>query len=236
MATDRSPLLPGRLGSPNMELQDDPRADPRMIAALVPLGLGASAPLPVDGELAARRDPRVHRHGRDGVRRLVRRARDECGPGRRGHVSRRGDPRHRRQRHHVVRPPSRPTPTVRCRVLSTSTAAAWSFLEAAGAGYARWRDQLAATGLVVVGVEFRNGGGQARSASVSRRSQRLRVGTALGGAEQGASRHLEGRRVGRVGRREPHARDRAQGEARGLQPSRSTACTRSARTSRTRTP
>ena len=48
MAADRSPLLPGRLGSPNMELQDDPRADPRMIAALVPLGLGASAPLPVD--------------------------------------------------------------------------------------------------------------------------------------------------------------------------------------------
>lgn len=33
-------------------------------------------------------------------------------------------------------------------------------LEAAGAGYARWRDDLAATGLVVVGVEFRNGGGK----------------------------------------------------------------------------
>ena len=33
-------------------------------------------------------------------------------------------------------------------------------LEAAGAGYARWRDELAATGMVVVGVEFRNGGGK----------------------------------------------------------------------------
>jgi acetyl esterase/lipase len=33
-------------------------------------------------------------------------------------------------------------------------------LEAAGPGYARWRDELAATGLVVVGVEFRNGGGK----------------------------------------------------------------------------
>lgn len=33
-------------------------------------------------------------------------------------------------------------------------------LEAAGPGFARWRDELAATGLVVVGVEFRNGGGK----------------------------------------------------------------------------
>ncbi len=33
-------------------------------------------------------------------------------------------------------------------------------LEAAGPAYSRWRDQLAATGLVVVGVEFRNGGGK----------------------------------------------------------------------------
>jgi acetyl esterase/lipase len=33
-------------------------------------------------------------------------------------------------------------------------------LEAAGAGYHRWRDDLAAAGLVVVGVEFRNGGGK----------------------------------------------------------------------------
>ena len=35
-----------------------------------------------------------------------------------------------------------------------------AFLEAAGAGYAHWRDQLAASGLVVVGVEFRNGAGK----------------------------------------------------------------------------
>lgn len=32
-------------------------------------------------------------------------------------------------------------------------------LQAADVGYVRWRDELAATGLVVVGVEFRNGGG-----------------------------------------------------------------------------
>ena len=33
-------------------------------------------------------------------------------------------------------------------------------LEAAGPTYGRWRDELAAAGLVVVGVEFRNGGGK----------------------------------------------------------------------------
>ena len=33
-------------------------------------------------------------------------------------------------------------------------------LEAAGSSYMRWRDELAASGLVVVGVEFRNGGGK----------------------------------------------------------------------------
>jgi acetyl esterase len=33
-------------------------------------------------------------------------------------------------------------------------------LEAAGAAYARWRNELAAVGLVVIGVEFRNGGGK----------------------------------------------------------------------------
>ena len=32
-------------------------------------------------------------------------------------------------------------------------------LQAAGANYVRWRDELAATGMVVVGVEFRNGAG-----------------------------------------------------------------------------
>lgn len=33
-------------------------------------------------------------------------------------------------------------------------------LKASGASYVRWRDELASTGAVVVGVEFRNGGGE----------------------------------------------------------------------------
>ena len=39
MAATGSPVLPGRLGSAAMTLRDDPRADPRMIAAMEPFGL-----------------------------------------------------------------------------------------------------------------------------------------------------------------------------------------------------
>jgi len=43
------PMLPGRLGTPDMQLRDDPRADPRMIAAMAALGLDvAGPPAPID--------------------------------------------------------------------------------------------------------------------------------------------------------------------------------------------
>ena len=43
------PTLPGRLGSPNLQLKDDPRADPRMLQAMAPLRLDvAPEPAPVD--------------------------------------------------------------------------------------------------------------------------------------------------------------------------------------------
>ena len=32
-------------------------------------------------------------------------------------------------------------------------------LQASNVGYQRWRDELASTGLLVIGVEFRNGAG-----------------------------------------------------------------------------
>ena len=48
MTTNSPPLLPGRLGAPDLLLKDDPRADPRMIAAMAVFGLdGAQEPAPV---------------------------------------------------------------------------------------------------------------------------------------------------------------------------------------------
>ena len=46
MTVDGSPTLPGRLGSPDMVLRDDPRADPRMVAVLDPIGLGVPMETP----------------------------------------------------------------------------------------------------------------------------------------------------------------------------------------------
>jgi acetyl esterase/lipase len=41
--------LPGRLGDPTLSLGSDPRTDPRLVAAFTPLGFGGAAPtLPVD--------------------------------------------------------------------------------------------------------------------------------------------------------------------------------------------
>jgi len=38
--------LPGRLGDPSRALKDDPRADPRLVAALAPFGLDGDQPAP----------------------------------------------------------------------------------------------------------------------------------------------------------------------------------------------
>ena len=38
------PLLPGRLGDPGRSLKTDPRADPRLVAALAEFGLDEAAP------------------------------------------------------------------------------------------------------------------------------------------------------------------------------------------------
>jgi acetyl esterase len=155
-----SPILPGRLGSPSMALRDDRRADPRMIAAMAPLGLdGPPAESPVDGSspmdalleflttaeegfdtmftILAAGLPEV-----EGVTRSV-----EVITGIDGNDITL-----------FIHRPSDAT-GVRPGVLHLH-GGGMVMLEAAGAAYVRWRDSLAATGLVVVGVEFRNGGGK----------------------------------------------------------------------------
>ena len=81
-------------------------------------------------------------------------------------------------------------------------------LEAAGAAYDRWRDELAATGLVVVGVEFRNGGGKHGPHPFPAGLERLRVRAAWVIDHKARLGIGEDRRVGRVRRRQPDARPR----------------------------
>jgi acetyl esterase len=160
MAAMGPPVLPGRLGSPGMSLRLDPRADPRMIAAMEPFGLGElPAPAPVDaaspleallefvgaaeegfeglfGSLAGGMAPV------EGVERSVEVIRGLDG----NDVTL-----------YVHRPADRPD---RLPGVLHLHGGGMVMLEAAGAAYSGWRDELAASGLVVVGVEFRNGGGK----------------------------------------------------------------------------
>ncbi len=153
-------MLPGRLGSPAMTLRDDPRADPRMIAAMETFGLAdppAAAGVDASSSLeelleyvtAAEEGfealfgavvaglPEI-----DGVERSVEVIRGLDGNDVTLYV-------HRPAGDVVPRPG----------VLHLH-GGGMVLLEAAGAAYVRWRDELAASGMVVIGVEFRNGGGK----------------------------------------------------------------------------
>lgn len=160
MTATNSPVLPGRLGNPDMTLKDDPRADPRMLAAMAPIGLDvAQEPLPFD-----------HTAPLDALYEYCNMS--EAGFGELGGILVGGLP-----------PVAGVTSTVEV-IRGTDNNDITLFihrptnaegplpgilhlhgggmviLEAASAGYVRWRDELAATGMVVVGVEFRNGGGK----------------------------------------------------------------------------
>ena len=159
MTAENSPILPGRLGEPGMMLKDDPRADPRMIAAMAPIGLAehpAAAPVTTESPLeelleycgmaeagfemlfaAINVDSPVA-----GVTSSVEMIRGIDG-------------------NDVTLFIHRPTDvTGPLPALLHLHGGGMVLLEAAGPGYRAWRDDLAAAGMVVVGVEFRNGGGK----------------------------------------------------------------------------
>jgi acetyl esterase len=151
--------LPGRLGTPGMVLRDDPRADPRLVAALAPFGLdGAPEPAPVGAgspidailefssaaeegfeglfaALAAGAPPV------EGVTSTTRTITGVDGNDITLYIHRPGHD-------------TGPLPGV-----LHIHGGAMVILSAAGPIYTRWRESLAATGMVVVGVEFRNGAG-----------------------------------------------------------------------------
>ncbi len=160
MTVDGSPVLPGRLGSPDMALRDDPRADPRMIAAMEPFGL-ANPPedAPVDSASPIEALQEYVTAAEEGFEALFD-ALVSGLPGIEG-VTRNVEVIQGADGNDVTLYIHRPEgdggslPGV-----LHLHGGGMVLLEAAGAAYARWRDELAASGLVVVGVEFRNGGGK----------------------------------------------------------------------------
>ena len=160
MTTQVSPILPGRLGSPDMALKDDPRADPRMIAAMAPVGLSEIPPTsPVDASSTLEALLEHVSEAEAGFGGLF----DYLGtdmPVVEGVTS----------SVEVIRGMDGNDITLFIHRPANTTGplpgivhlhgGGMVLLEAAGPGYVHWRNELAATGLVVVGVEFRNGGGK----------------------------------------------------------------------------
>ena len=159
MTVDTLPILPGRLGSPEMAMKDDPRADPRMIGALAPFSL----------DLVAEPPPVHSASPREQLLEFV----NAAEPIYEDLFSKLMDlpPVENVTSHHEVikgiddnditllihRPTniSGPLPGI-----LHLHGGGMVFLTADGAAPTRWRNELAAAGLIVIGVQFRNGAGR----------------------------------------------------------------------------
>lgn len=159
MNHQNTPILPGRLGSPDMVLRDDPRADPRMVAAMAPFALdGPPAPAPVTSSSP---DEEIYAYCAQveaGFDDLFAQFFNELPP---LDVSRSTQTIEGVDGNdidlYVHRPNTSdgPMPAV-----VHTHGGGMVIAAAADPNYQRWRDELAAAGLVVVGVEFRNGAGK----------------------------------------------------------------------------
>jgi len=155
-----APILPGRLGDPSMQLRDDPRADPRMIAAMAPAGLDvAPEPAPVDINSPIEQLLEFSMIAEEGFGQLgdvfAAQAPPITNVDRRTEVIKGIDGNDISLYIHTPTDVSGPVPAV-----VHNHGGGMVIIEASGAGYVRWRDELASTGLIVIGVEFRNAAGK----------------------------------------------------------------------------
>lgn len=155
----RSAQLPGRLGDPERCLRTDPRTDPRIVAALAPFGLDVnSAPAPIGPDAPREQQLELAMGAEAGFEAVFAALMDGLDPvpGLEQHTEtitgRAGD----EIKLYVTRPADADGPLPGILHIHGG---GMVLLQAAGPAYVRFRDELAATGLVVVGVEYRNGGG-----------------------------------------------------------------------------
>jgi acetyl esterase len=153
------PLLPGRLGDPERVLKTDPRADPRLVAACAPFALdSAPPPAPVHADSPLQEKLDYVAASETGMEAIFAALFADLPPvknvERRTEVIQGVDGNDISLYIHMPQHASGPLPCV-----YHIHGGGMVILTATGAPYTRWRDELAALGLVVVGVEFRNGGG-----------------------------------------------------------------------------
>ncbi len=153
-----SPMLPGRLGTADLDIRDDPRADPRMVAAMAPLGLDvAPPPSPITAESPLEEILEVIMLAEAGFQMVFGMANEPADtPGVSSTVETITGTDGNEITLYIHRPDHVDT-ALPCVVHTHG--GGMTILTAADPSYVRWRDSLAATGLVVVGVEFRNAGG-----------------------------------------------------------------------------
>ena len=151
--------LPGRLGHPELELRTDPRSDPRMVAALAPFGMDtAAAPPPIDGTAALETRLEFCATAEIGFEALfdaLMTGLPEISGLTRSTETIQGVDGDQIQLF-IARPADARGP-LPC-VLHIH-GGGMVIMRAANAAYVRVREELAATGVVVIGVEYRNGAG-----------------------------------------------------------------------------
>ncbi|MDE0066090.1 MAG: alpha/beta hydrolase fold domain-containing protein [Acidimicrobiaceae bacterium] len=152
--------LPGKLGDPDRTLRTDPRADSRMVAALEPLDLaGAPKPVPLSANATAEEIYEYTAKIEPGFEMLLDLIHADL-PAVEGVESRTevisgvdGN-----DVNLYIHQPTSSSGGLRPCILHIH-GGGMVILAASGASYVRWRGELAALDLVVVGVEFRNAGG-----------------------------------------------------------------------------
>jgi len=150
---------PGRLGDPNRSLRDDPRADPRMVAAFAALGAEGhpeATPVTADSPLEAQLEyAAAAEQGFEGLMAALVAGVPPVAGVTSETVTITG-PDGDELKLYVHRPTgaSGPLPCI-----YHVHGGGMVLIRASNDVYQRLRDELAASGLVVVGVEFRNGGG-----------------------------------------------------------------------------
>ena len=156
---ESAPTLPGRLGSPDLQLRDDPRADPRMVQAMASLGLDVApepAPVdatsPIDAILDYATEAEAGFGGAFGS--LFSDLPPVEGVTSRTEVIEGVDGNALTLYVHRPATPDGPLPCI-----VHTHGGGMVMLTAADQNFVRWRDELAASGLIVIGVEFRNGAG-----------------------------------------------------------------------------
>ncbi|WP_339724221.1 alpha/beta hydrolase fold domain-containing protein [uncultured Paraglaciecola sp.] len=150
--------LPGRLGNPDLQLRNDPRAEPRLIEVLAAFGMDVQPePAPVTAEstyqdcLAYFKEVEI---GYEALYTPLHHGLPDLGNVRSTEIITGVDGNEIAL---YIHRPSKVEKDLPCVVHLHG--GGMVFLKAADVNYVRWRDELSVNDMVVIGVEFRNGGG-----------------------------------------------------------------------------